>query len=275
MSAPAEVAPLTPFSSPAAGPNRGTRPVGADGERHHLLLYGVLAALAVTLGLARLATGPWYHVYTPPGVVLLDGWPAEWEAVYFLEHFPAFIGDGVPRFGIAPVQYRTLLTLYLASLLYAWTGNAFWSLAVVDLLFWCLAGVAGYHLAQRLGAGRRAAALSAVLLVGSPLLVSNMWAHVLHVAEFASLPLGLWAALVLVDEHRRPWHLAIGWGALLLWLSVSYHYQWIVAPMLLVLAITHPRLRGLQVLAVLAGAALLYLAGTVAAKAVVAAAAQG
>jgi hypothetical protein len=222
----------------------------------------VLAALA--LGLARLATGPWYHVYDPRGVVLLDGLPAEWETRYYLEHFPTFLGNAPPGAGIAPVHYRVFASLFLTTTLYGWIQSAYWSLATIDLAAWCAAAIATYHLSQRLGAPRRAAWLGALLATASPLLISNMWSHVLHLAEFASLPLGLWAAVVLVEEPsgqpRRPgwpeqgippnthWegslpgHVSIGWrlGLLLFLLSVTYQYHWVVLPLLPVLLLATP-----------------------------------
>ena len=57
-----------------------------------------------------------------------------------------------------------------------------------------------------------------------------MWRHDLHVADFAGLPIALWAAVVLVDEPRPPLHLSGALAVLLLLLSLSYQYQWLVAP---------------------------------------------
>ncbi len=217
-----------------------------------LALYGTLAGLALVLALARLATGPWYQLYNPGGSALLEGLPVEWEAVYYLVHFPSILGDDPPAYAYSPVHYRALVELWAAGALQAWTGSAYWALAVVDLAGWALAGAATYHLGWRLGAGGRGAALGALLTVGSPLLASNMWAHVLHVAEFASLPVGLWAALALLDGAAGPnlggareraggmLRLAAGLGALLVGLSLTYQYQWVVAPLALAAARGRP-----------------------------------
>src|SRR5947208_3005531 len=177
------------------------------GMRRHLAFYAALGLLTLALGLARFEMGPWYHTYHPPEVSLLEGWPAGWEVIYYTDEFPNFLGNPSSRFGIAPVHYRTYLTLYLSTLLYALTGSAYWSLALVDLCFWWLAGVATYHLARRLRASEVAAGLSALLAVASPLLVSHMWREDLHPANFASLPLGAWAAVTLIDQHRSAWRL--------------------------------------------------------------------
>lgn len=229
-------------------------------------LYVVLALLVAGLGLARLVTGPWYHLYNPKDGVLLEGWPAEWEVLYYVQHLPTMLGNTSPAFGVAPVQYRVLPFLYLVGLLAAWTGSAYWSLAVADLMGWFLASVATYHVALRLGASRWAAALAAVLVAGSPLLISNMWTHVLHDAEFASFPVGLWAALAVMEHVRRPLPRAAALGVILLLLSVTYQYQWIVAPLLLVLLLWDARRVPRRMLRespfVLAGALVVFLLGT-------------
>ncbi|MDQ3701750.1 MAG: hypothetical protein M3442_12640 [Chloroflexota bacterium] len=235
-----------------------------DPYRAQLSLTLVVSALVLLLGLSRLVTGPWFHVYHPPETSLLEGRPVSWEAVYYTDHFPTFTADAPPRLGIAPVHYRTLLALYLAATLYTWTGSAYWSFAAVDLLFWALAGVAGYHLSRRLGVDPWGAALGALLLVASPLLVSHMWRHDLHPANFASMTLALWAGVTLVDEHRRAWRLAVSLGLLMIAASLGYQYQWVLAPLLLVLAVTHPRLGPWRGTAVVGAAVVLYLLATAA-----------
>lgn len=271
-------------------------------SRDRLLLYGVLAGLALALALARLATGPWYQVYNPASAALLEEGPVEWEVVYFLPHLPAVAGEAPPEYAVSPVQYRALGPLWVAGALWAWTGSAFWALAIVDLAGWAIAGVATYHLGRRLRAGDRAAALGALLVVGSPLLAGNMWTHVLHLAEFASLPVGLWGALVLLDADavdsagaagtsstasarsnrsstRRGWgragRLALGLGALLVGLSLTYQYQWVVAPLAALAAATRPAGSRLHALGAVAGAVGIYLGATVVLRGVLLVAGHG
>jgi hypothetical protein len=237
-----------------------SQPLSADLRR--LSPYLVLAVLTLALGLSRLVTGPWFHTYHPWETSLLERKPLAWEAVYYTDQFPTFTADLPARFGIAPVHYRTLLPLFLAATLSTWTGSAYWSFAAVDLLFWFVGAVAGYHLARRLGASDWAAFLGALLLVASPLLISHMWRHDLHPANFASMPLCLWAAVALVDEERRPWRLTLGLSLVLVYASLSYQYQWVLAPMVLILCATQPRLGPLRGAAVAGGAVLLYVAAT-------------
>lgn len=241
-----------------------TAPATEDAYRVKLALSLAVSALVLLLGLSRLVTGPWFHVYHPPETSLLEGRPVAWEAVYYTDHFPTFTAASGPRLGIAPVHYRTLLALYLAATLYSWTGSAYWSFAAVDLLFWALAGMGGYHLSRRLGVGAWGASLGALLLVASPLLVSHMWRHDLHPANFASMTLALWAGVTLVDEHRRAWRLAVSLALLLIAASLGYQYQWVLAPLLLVLAATRPRLGPWRGTAVVGAAVVLYILATMA-----------
>jgi hypothetical protein len=249
---------------PAAGIVRRAGPGAGP-----LLVYVALAILPVALALPRLVTGPWYHTHTPAGVRLLDGWPIAWESTYYLMHFPTFLADqrpdGVP---FTSVHYRTLPNLYLATVVYAVTGSPFWSMALVDWLFWSVGGVAGYHAAMRLGARPPAAVLGALLIVAAPLFAGSIWRIDLRLGNSASMALGLWAALALFDEVRDPRRLALGLGAVLFWLSLNYQYQWILAPMLVVLAVTSARLGRRTGLGVVAGAIAVYVASTLALKAV-------
>jgi hypothetical protein len=222
---------------------------------------GVLLAAfgVVVFGGARLFVGPPYQVYDPIGARLVDGLPVTWEMIYYLVHLPTFLGDGPPAHTIGPVHYRALSGLHLASLLTVWLGSRFWAFALVDLLLWFLAVLATYQLALRLGAGRAAARSAALLCLASPIFVATMWTHVLHPAEFASLPIGLWAAKVLVDEARGRVRLAIALGGLLVLLSVSYQYQWIVLPLLMVLLLGSGGHSWRQALRVTAGALAVYV----------------
>jgi hypothetical protein len=224
--------------------------------------YALLALLVLALGLARLWLGPWYYTWNPYEVTLLERWPAAWEVSYYTEQFPHFLGDAPAKFGIALVHYRTFATLYLAATLYAWTGSAFWSLAAVDFAFWFLAGVAARQLALRLGTSDTAARIAGLLVVASPLFISHFWRLDLHAANFATMAIGAWAAVALIDETRSRLLLTLSLGALLVWLGLNYSYQWVLMPLLVVLCLTSRRHGPLTAFLVPAGAALLYLAGT-------------
>jgi hypothetical protein len=86
-----------------------------------------------------------------------------------------------------------------------------------------------------------------------------MWRHDLHPANFASMPLCLWAGVALVDDHRSRWRLAVALALLLVFASLSYQYQWVLAPLLLILCATNPRLGPLWGAAVTLVAVALYV----------------
>ncbi|HXI18032.1 MAG TPA: hypothetical protein VNM48_16840 [Chloroflexota bacterium] len=223
--------------------------------------YGALLALVCVLALSRLGTGPWYQTYNPFGSSLLEGWPTAWEVEYYLDLIPAFLGDAPPAYGMGLVHTRTFPHLYLTSVIYAWTGSAYWSFAAVDLGMWFLGGVAAYHVMRRLDAPALVAAAGTALVVSSPILISNMWRHDLHAANFSTMPIGLWAAVTLVNEVRGRVRLAASLGLLLFLLSVGYQYQWVLTPVIGVLLAFQPRFRWVERAAIFAGALLLYACG--------------
>jgi hypothetical protein len=95
-------------------------------------------------------------------------------------------------------------------------------------------------------------------------MIGHMWRDDLHPANFASMALGSWAALVLVDEPRPRWQLVAGLSLLLVFLSLSYQYQWIMIPLLAVLVATQPRLGVRRGLPIVGAAVAVYALSTVA-----------
>jgi hypothetical protein len=89
-----------------------------------------------------------------------------------------------------------------------------------------------------------------------------MWRHDLHVANFATMPIGLWASLALVDERRGWRRLTLGLGALFLLLSLSYQFQWILAPVAVVLLRWRAHRPWRDVTRIVAGSLLLLVIGT-------------
>ena len=229
-----------------------------------LLLLAALVILVLALALLRLRTGPWYAVYGPDGTRVLEGAPASWEARYYLDVVANFVSDRPPTHGFAPVHHRTLVNLYLSSLLYAWTGRVHASFAAVDLLSWVLAGLAVYHVARRFGLTLTGSAIAALVTVASPILVSNMWRHDLHVANFATMALGLWTVVAALDRLRRERVLAAAIGAILLLLSLSYQYQWTLLPVLVVLLRARAGFTPVQTARITVSAVALFFLGTLA-----------
>jgi len=72
------------------------------------------------------------------------------------------------------------------------------------------------------------------------------------------MPIGLWAGVVLIDEEQGRARLAVGLGALLVLLSLTYQYQWITLPMLLILLRSSRRSTWRESLTILGGAVAAY-----------------
>lgn len=234
----------------------------ANGMRRAYLPDALLAALVLLLAILRFFGALGYATYRPLGMRLLEGLPASWEAQYFTDQLPLFLADTPVRWGIAPVDYRTYIQMYVFAQLTGWVGSTFWPLAAVDLLFWLGAVLATYRIGLRLGSSTTAATVGAVLTAGSPIYAAQMWRQDLHLANLASLPLGLWVALVHIQERRTWWGLVGGLAFVFLALSLTYQYQWFLAPVVLAL-MAFQRGIGLRRGAVaLAGAAALFAAAT-------------
>jgi hypothetical protein len=132
------------------------------------------------------------------------------------------------------VDYRTYLNLYMLSQVYGWTGSAYWSLAGIDALAWILATLCTWQLGSSLGISRRGSVAAAALLATSPIFFTQMWHQDLHLANSASLPPGLWGVAALIQRPRRA-RLIAGLAFVFLILSMTYQYQWFVAPVAMVL----------------------------------------
>jgi hypothetical protein len=83
------------------------------------------------------------------------------------------------------------------------TGSAFWSVAIVDLLGWTAAPVAVFTIARLGRLSNHVALMSGVAVAASPLFISQMWMHVFHLVEFASLPVGLLVGMGIVSRAYR------------------------------------------------------------------------
>ena len=166
----------------------------------HVAGFGVFVLVLAGI---RLVTGPWYHLYNPVDSRLVSGWPVEWEAYYFLPHFSSFVGNGPPFDGLAPVHLRVLVPMAVSAVLASVTGSGYWSIAIVDLLGWTAAPVAVFMIARLGRLSNHVAFISAIAVATSPLFISQMWMHVFHLVEFASLPVGLLVGMGIVSRAYR------------------------------------------------------------------------
>lgn len=195
-------------------------------------LYLVLIALGI---LIRASTGPWYHLYNPADARVLDDVPVTWEVVYFAPHVASFTSSKPPPYGFAPVQTRALVPLAIAAVFTTLTNHVGIALLLVEAAGWFLASIATARLGAYLGVSPTAAFLGGFLVATAPIFSSQLGMLVLHLAEFASLPLGLIAVAPLLNSepnvHRFgywPIRQGIRLGIVLTILSLSYVYHWAI-----------------------------------------------
>ena len=139
----------------------------------------------------RLWNGPWYHITNPWSIRLLDNFPASWESHLFATRYTVFTSDNINTLDFTEVQIRALIPIIVASIASSFTGEGYWSSSFVELLGWVLASIGTCHIALYLGLKRRIAFVSGLFVATSPLFVSQMWMHVLHLAEFSSMTIGI------------------------------------------------------------------------------------
>ena len=158
-------------------------------------------------------------------------------------------------------QYRALLPAYVSAIFTYWLDSSYKGFALVDLLGWWIATWALYYLSCRLGTDKLSALTAAVLLAVSPLLIGKMWNHGLNVAHHSSLvPCFLIALIIFGDRKLGSTHRIVVLTSVLYVASLTYQYQWIIAPCLLSLTVVGRR-RWTRIISIVA-AVLLFVAVT-------------
>ena len=199
--------------------------------------------MLVVFGTAsRIWIGPWYHLYNPADARLIDGIPSTWEVVYFAPHLSSFTSSVPPSYGLAQVQTRALLPLALSALVASLTSHVGVALLVVETTGWFLASAMTERLGRAMGVSPTGAMLAGVLVATSPMFSSQVGMLVLHPAEFASLPIGLFAVrpyLAFITnplnvDYSRALRAGLSIGSILIILSLSYVYQFAIVFVLVV-----------------------------------------
>ena len=204
-----------------------------------------LAVLILLLAWLRLTGPSWTTLQMPFDLRESEGNTLQWEHSIVFASFRATLqydAASAVQHHYNTNQYRALLPTYVSAIFAYWLDSSYKGLALVDLLGWWVAAWALYYLARRLDACHLSALTAAVLLAASPLLVGKMWNHGLNVAHHSSLVPCFLVALMLLADQR----LALGWrvvglASVLYVASLTYQYQWIIAPCLLALAVVERR----------------------------------
>ena len=158
-----------------------------------MLPYSTMSYIIIILigSASRLIIGPWYHIVNPMSIVIVDGYPASWEAHLFAPRYELFTSNARHSFDFTEVQLRAFVPLGLGSLVAAWTREGYWSTAIVEIVGWVLAARGCEHIAVTLAFPRRVAVMAGLMVASSPLFVSQLWMQVFHLAEFSSMVFGI------------------------------------------------------------------------------------
>jgi len=152
----------------------------------------------------------------------------EYETTYFHRILGVMVGQSVQT-DFTSAHYRMWLTQFLVAIPLQWTGNGFWSFAIVELAGAWLGVVGIALLGQQLGLSRRATLLGGGSFALSPLILVYMWRHQLHVAAIGSMAFGVGASCAVLFGHRPWWQRGTLLGCIWLTVSLLYQYHWVVA----------------------------------------------
>ena len=158
-----------------------------------MLSYSTLLYIIIIFigSASRLIIGPWYHIVNPMSILIVDGYPASWEAHLFAPRYELFTSNARHSFDFTEVQLRALVPLGLGSLVAAWTREGYWSTAIVEIVGWVLAARGCEHIAVTMAFPRRVAVMAGLMVASSPLFASQLWMQVFHLAEFSSMVFGV------------------------------------------------------------------------------------
>lgn len=214
--------------------------------RSHAFVSVLLAVLILLLAWPRLTGPSWTTLQMPFDLRESEGNTVQWEQIHHFNALRATLrsdaGWALEDGRYNTDHYRALLPTYVSAIFAYWLDSSYKGFALVDLLGWWIGAWALYHLARRLDANHLSALTAAVLLAASPLFISHMWRNAVHVAHSASLVPCFLAALLLLTDRRlsHGWRV-IGLASVLYVASLTYQYQWIIVPCLLVLAVVGQR----------------------------------
>ena len=195
----------------------------------------------------RMNIGPWYHVTNPSSIQILNGYPVSWEANLFTKHYTAFLSNDSSIQHLTEVQIRAFIPLSLSSILSFYTRESYWSTQIIEIIGWLAAAVGTTQIARMMNVPRHVGILAGLLVTGSPLFVSQISMHVMHLFEFSSMCLGiifvLWFQNILpkINLYRFSlysiYHLVILPSIVLFLLSHIYVYQSIIFSVLVIIGV--------------------------------------
>lgn len=171
----------------------------------------------------------------------LEGYPVQWEAFLVLRSLTAMSSNEVPDDLIewySTDEYRATLPTYLAAVVSQITKSYVLGITISELIWWWVGAVAVFVLARTF-VPTPTAYCAGIFTCASPLGVGHIGSAHLHTAS--SLSLSVFIALSWQILHNNRSGLpskTFLYGACIYLSSITYTYQWFLAPFFVIISAT-------------------------------------
>jgi hypothetical protein len=191
----------------------------------------------VALAIPRVIDSSWRSILSPRDMRNLEGYPVQWEAFLVLRSLYAMASNQVPDDLIewySTDEYRATLPTYHATIVSQITRSPIIGITTSEVIWWWM-GALGVFMLARSFVSAPTAYCAGILTCASPLGVGHVGAAHLHTASSLSLSVILAIAWRLIHDSRFDLvPKAALYGACLYLSSITYTYQWFLAPFFVV-----------------------------------------
>ena len=203
------------------------------------LAWVAVSYLLVIFGFAipRVIGSNWRSIMLPGGMRNIEGYPIHWEPYIILRSIHAMSAEQVQgglSEGYSTDEYRATLPTYLASIVRQVAGSYVIGITVAEVVWWWMGSLSVFLIA-RMFVPTPTAACAGILTCASPLGVGHIGSASLHTASSLSLSVILVIAWQILHDNRLAFVPKIAlYGACLYLSSITYTYQWFLAPFFVV-----------------------------------------
>ena len=194
----------------------------------------------VALAIPRVIGSSWRSIMSPRDMRNLEGYPVQWEAFLILRSHQTISSQQVPEDLIewySTDEYRAAFPTYLAAFTSQITGSYVFGVTVSEVVGWWSGAVAVFALARTFFPNPTAYC-AGILTCASPLGVGHIGAAHLHTASSLSLSVFLVIAWRILHDDRIAFVPKTAFYGVCLYLSsITYTYQWFLAPFFVVVAV--------------------------------------
>jgi hypothetical protein len=200
--------------------------------------------LIVVVATPRVVGANWRSVMSPRDMRNLEGFPVQWEAFLVLRSLRAMSSDVAPGDIVewySTDEYRATLPTYFAAIVAQVTKSYVIGITAAELAWWWIGALAVFVLARTF-VSAPAAYCAGILTCASPLGVGHVGSAHLHTASSLSLSVFLVIAWrILHSDSFSLLSKTVMYGCCLYLSSITYTYQWFLAPFFIVVTAA-PRL---------------------------------